>query len=194
MRSGKVISAANATMLRSMHGSLKAEADRLDGFLESCGYGMKPKMGGEGEEMEVEDSTERSVSRHGQIFRAAPTGDSFIGWASPATDDDGNEIVDQHGTHFSVGELDRALDVLAMEGGRLKLDQDHEAGDVYGMATQAMVITNEIQDYLRAHPNRTGLMVKGVMMTPEGREAVRTGKFRLSIAGRAAFTDKKPAR
>jgi hypothetical protein len=116
------------------------------------------------------------------ITRAKPTGDEFWGFANVSAVN-GQEVEDAHGTNFSVEELGRAMDKLAMDGRYLSLDHDHNGAKFAGRATQAMVITPELLDHLK-RSGKTGLLIKGRPMDEVSRQAVLSGKVALSIAGR----------
>jgi len=75
------------------------------------------------------------------------------------------------------------MDKLAMNGRYLSLDHDHNGAKFAGRATQAMVITPELLDYLK-RSGKTGLLIKGRPMDEASRQAVLSGKVALSIAGR----------
>jgi hypothetical protein len=182
MRAGKVLSAANGKMLREIHDALEESCGKLKTTLRACGY-----MPAEGEEvpesepMEESRTTER-VEAPVAILRSAKTGDEFWGFANVSAVN-GQEVEDAHGTNFSVEELGRAMDKLAMDGRYLSLDHDHNGAKFAGRATQAMVITPELLDHLK-RSGKTGLLIKGRPMDEVSRQAVLSGKVALSIAGR----------
>ena len=136
----------------------------------------------ESEPMEESRSTTERVEAPVAILRSAKTGDEFWGFANVSAVN-GEDVEDAHGTNFSVEELGRAMDKLAMDGRYLSLDHEHNGAKFAGRATQAMVVTPELLDYLRTS-GKTGLLIKGRPLDEVSRQAVLSGKVALSIAGR----------
>ena len=184
MRAGKVLSAANGKMLREIHDALEESCGKLKTTLRACGY--MPAEGGEdmpeSEPMEESRATTERVEAPVAILRSAKTGDEFWGFANVSAVN-GEDVEDAHGTNFSVEELGRAMDKLAMDGRYLSLDHEHNGAKFAGRATQAMVVTPELLDYLRTS-GKTGLLIKGRPLDEVSRQAVLSGKVALSIAGR----------
>ncbi len=182
MRAGKVLSAANAKMLRSVHDSMQESCTKLATTLRACGYMEEEAPAAE--PATVEESTSRSVSTAVGIIRSSSTGEYITGWANVSTDADGKEVFDQHRTNFPIDELDRAMDELGMHGDRLVFNDEHGHRRT-GVAVQALTITPEIAAEIARNPKKTGVMAKFWIQDPEQRKLAREGKLSLSVEGKA---------
>lgn len=180
MRAGKVLSAKTAGKIKGACQGMEEHAAMLRSMLVECGYGEEAPAA---EPAVVEESGTARVDMPVQIVRStSKTGDEFWGFANVSAVN-GDDVEDSHGTNFSVEELGRAMDKLAMDGRYLSLDHDHNGAKFAGRATQAMVITPELLDYLK-RSGKTGLLIKGRPLDEASRQAVLSGKVALSIAGR----------
>lgn len=193
MRSGKTLSQANADRLVKVARGLKLHCSDLVGFLEGCGIPMDEEPVDSPAETPVAASAtsatlgeERVPVKLSYQLGRAQRGDGQVveGWANVVTDDTGNIVIDSHGTHFPLEEIQRAADNFLLYTG-MEGNDGHKALPAMKMVG-SLVIDRELQQYLSEHRNMTGWYVRYRITDPALQEQVRLGKrIGFSIEGEA---------